>query len=252
MAQLSDDLELLKKIVDLIDDQYCTNRDDWLKIVYAMKKCGFTEEETKSWSMKSDRYTDDGFDSAWEQYHVDLITAGEGTIRYYAKKSNPTQYNKMTANYFITIDKLTKGALTVAECIAPKLEQHLKWSNDKWFMFYHKSNLWMETKEPSHIIVQMIHKHIDYSIQVKIAERTKTEDTELQKRITDDIKDYSLMYGRVDGAGFYSMITKHLKTILYDSEFYHKLDNNPYKIAFLDGIYDMKTNTFRNGYDEDD
>ena len=254
VVQSSCNIERLKKMVDLIDDKYCDDRNSWLKIVPAMKKCGFTEQEAREWSMKSDRYSDTGFDGLWEQYPVDMITAGEGTIRHYAKLSNPTEYNKMSAkdNYFITIESFIKGALTIAECIAPKLEQHLKWSNEKWFMFYHKSSLWMETKEPSHIIVQMIHKHIDYSIQVKIAERTKTEDTEQQKRITDDIQKYSLMYGRVDGAGFYSMITKHLKTILYDSEFYYKLDNNPYKIAFLDGIYDMKTNTFREGYNEYD
>jgi len=61
-----------------------------------MKKCGFTEEETNSWSMRSDRYTESGFDSAWDQYFVEEITAGEGTIRYYAKLSNPTEYKKMT------------------------------------------------------------------------------------------------------------------------------------------------------------
>ena len=252
VAQSSSNIDLLRKLVELIAMEYCDNRDDWLKIVYAMKKCGFTEEEAREWSMKSDRYTEGGFESAWEQYSIDFITVGEGSIRYYAKKSNPTEYQKMTSNYFIPIDKLTKGALTVAECIAPKLEQHLKWSNDKWFMFYGKTNLWMETREPSQIIVQMIHKHIDHSIQVKIAERTKTEDTDQQKRITEQIQLYSIMYARVDVSGFYSMITKHLKTILYDSEFYYKLDNNPYKIAFLDGIYDMKTNTFRKGYDQDE
>ena len=96
ITQSSSDKALLKKMVDLIDMKYCDNRDDWLKIVYAMKKCGFTEEETNSWSMKSQRYTENGFDSAWEQYPVDLITAGEGTIRYYAKLSNPTEYKKMT------------------------------------------------------------------------------------------------------------------------------------------------------------
>jgi phage/plasmid-associated DNA primase len=46
--------------------------------------------------MKSDRYTESGFDSAWDQYFVEEITAGEGTIRYYAKLSNPTEYKKMT------------------------------------------------------------------------------------------------------------------------------------------------------------
>ena len=59
----------------------------------------------------------------------------------------------------------------------------------------------MDTKEPSHIIVQMIHKHIDYSIQIKINERNKTDDPEHQKRITDDIKTYSKMYSDVDKSG---------------------------------------------------
>jgi len=87
----------------------------------------------------------------------------------------------------------------------------------------------METKEPSHIIVQMIHKHIDYSIQNKINERTKVkappplqtrhegtaplgEDAEKQKSITDENnKIIQKMYGEVDKSGFYAMITKHLK-----------------------------------------
>ena len=66
----SGDKALLKKLVDLIHMKYCDNRDDWLKIVYAMKKCGFTEKEATEWSMKSDRYTESGFDSAWDQYFV--------------------------------------------------------------------------------------------------------------------------------------------------------------------------------------
>jgi hypothetical protein len=36
-----------------------------------------------------------------------------------------------------------------------------------------ETNLWMDTKEPSHIIVQMIHKYNDYTIQIKINERNK-------------------------------------------------------------------------------
>ncbi len=60
------------------------------------------------------------------------------------------------------------------------------------------------------------------------------------------------MYSEVDKSGFYSMITKHLKTILYDSEFYYKLDNNPYKIAFLDGIYDVRENKFNKDYSDYD
>ena len=84
-------------MVDLIDVKYCDDRDDWLKIVCAMKKCIFTEEEVREWSMKSDRFSDEGFSTTWEHYDIDFITAREGTIRHYAKLSNPTEYNNMTA-----------------------------------------------------------------------------------------------------------------------------------------------------------
>jgi len=103
---------LIKTLVGLIDVKYCDDRNDWLKLVCAMKKCKFTEQETKEWSMKSDRYTESGFDKVWEQYFTEEITATEGTIRYYAKLSNPTEYKKMTIKQFPTdsmdIQKLIK------------------------------------------------------------------------------------------------------------------------------------------------
>jgi len=79
-------------------------------------------------------------------------------------------------------------------------------------MFYNKTNLWLITKEPSHIIIQTIQKHIDYSIQIKIAERSKLEDDdeEGQKKLNEQIKAYSKLYDQVDKSGFYSMISKHL------------------------------------------
>jgi len=187
----------------------------------------------------------------WNSIHEKYEAMNLGTLYHYAKDYNKEKYN-LYFNYFIPLNKMMKGALTIAECICPKLERHLKWSNEKWFMFYKKTNLWIETKEPSHIIVQMIHKHIDYSIQIKIIERAKCEDDEQQKSITDEISKYSKMYSEVDKSGFYAMITKHLKTILYDSEFYYKLDNNPYKIAFQDGIYDLRENKFNHGYSDFD
>ena len=78
----SGDKQLLTKMVDLMDMKHCDNRDDWLKIVCAMKNCGFTQEEAREWSMKSDRYTESGFESTWDSYNGHTNTAIEGTIRH--------------------------------------------------------------------------------------------------------------------------------------------------------------------------
>ena len=112
----------------------------------------------------------------------------------------------------------------------------------------------MNTKQPSHIIIQVIHKHIDYSIKAKMAERSKLkdDDDEGQNIINEQIKTYAKLYDQVDKSGFYSMISKHLETILYDKEFYRKLDANLYEVAFKKGIYDLRTNAFRNGFTMED
>ena len=61
-----------------------------------------------------------------------------GMLFHYAKDYDVDKYT-LYFNYFISIQKMTKGALSIAECICPKLERHLKWSNEKWFMFYKKT-----------------------------------------------------------------------------------------------------------------
>jgi hypothetical protein len=82
----------------------------------------------------------------WNSIHEKYEAMNLGTLFHYAKDYDVDKYT-LYFNYFISIQKITKGALSIAECISPKLERHLKWSNEKWFMFYKKTNLWMETKD---------------------------------------------------------------------------------------------------------
>jgi len=245
--------EIIDKLLylGLLDGQAFGSWDDWRNVGLCMKWITTFEHFDTFSKINKEKYDKKETIELWNSIHEKYEAMNLGTLYHYAKDYNKEKYN-LYFNYFIPLNKMMKGALTIAECICPKLERHLKWSNEKWFMFYKKTNLWMETKEPSHIIIQMIHKHIDYSIQIKINERTKTDDAEQQKSITDEIAKYSKMYSDVDKSGFYAMISKHLKTILYDSEFYYKLDNNPYKIAFQDGIYDLRENKFNHGYSDFD
>ena len=244
--------EVIDKLLfhNLLDGKAHGTWDDWRNVALCMRWIT-TFEHFNDFSKLNSKYDKKETIDLWNGIHEKYEGMNLGTLFLYAKAYDADKYN-LYFNYFISLQKMTKGALSIAECVSPKLERHLKWSNDKWFMFYKKSNLWMETKEPSHIIVQMIHKHIDFSIQTKINERIKTEDAEEQKSITEDIKKYSKMYSDVDKSGFYSMITKHLKTILYDSTFYAKLDNHPYKLAFLSGFYNLRDKEFCKGYSDYD
>lgn len=237
--------------LNLLDGNANGSWDDWRNVGLAMRWITSFEHFDQFSKINKAKYDKHETIDLWNSIKEKYEGSNLGTLFAYARDFDKEKYN-LYFNYFISLQKMTKGALSIAETISPKLERHLKWSNDKWFMFYKTTNLWMETKEPSHIIIQMIHKHIDYSMTIKITERSKTDDVEEQKRITDEIQKYSKMYSEVDKSGFYSMITKHLKTILYNESFYLQLDNNPYKLAFTDGIYDLKENKFVKGFSDYD
>ena len=66
----------------------------------------------------------------WNNIHQKYEAMNLGTLFHYAKEYNKDKYN-LYFNNFISTDKILKGSLTIAECISPKLERHLKWSNDK-------------------------------------------------------------------------------------------------------------------------
>jgi phage/plasmid-associated DNA primase len=226
----SGDKALLKKLVDLIHMKYCDNRDDWLKIMFAMKKCGFTEEEAREWSMQSDRYTECGFDTAWDQYFVEEITAGEGTIRYYAKLSNPTEYKKMTVKIFPTEPTDRDFAELFWElagdcCIV---------SNNTMYLYY--KNQWriIDKKEP-HILRTMIGDTIReyFENQLKIVK--DKEDMKEYKNILDYMK-------QICGKSKLSNVSAFVMDKMYsehcDTE--DIFDNKPYIFAFKNQAFDLQ------------
>ena len=91
--------EKLKEFVNLIDIKYCNNRESWFKIIMAMKKVGFDFAYADEWSKKSKGYDGRSFGKDWDGYSVDRITGGEGTLRYYAKKSCPQKYQDLIASW---------------------------------------------------------------------------------------------------------------------------------------------------------
>lgn len=58
---------------------------------------------------------------------------------------------------------------------------------------------------------------------------------------------------KLEDVSFKNKIKQQLATILYnkDSEFYNKLNTNPYLIGFNNGVLDLKTDNFRKGYMKD-
>ena len=85
------DMTTKEKIVDMIDIKYLDNFESWNKIVWAMKKENYNIEFIKQISMKSSKYDEEGFNTAYNK-SPDDITISQGTLNYYARLSDETKY----------------------------------------------------------------------------------------------------------------------------------------------------------------
>ena len=227
----SSNIALLKDLVDLIDMKYCDNRSDWLKILFAMKRCGFTEEDAREWSSQSERYTENGFDTAWAQYSAEEITAGNGTIRYYANLSNSGEYWRLTKEPFPTAPTEKDYSELFWElagdcCIV---------SNNTMYLYY--KNMWriVDKNEP-HILRTMIGDTLRVHFQKILI---NVESNGIVTKISDTARYIAEMCKRNKLSNVTSFVMDKMYSEHCDTE--DIFDNKPYIFAFKNKAFDLKT-----------
>ena len=179
-------------------------------------------------------------------------------LRSIAKKVNPDGYNNWIEKYikFIDSSTLEQGENDVAKHIAPQLKDKLKYCNKIWYYCDNKLNLWEQSTEPPFsIVITHLQNEIAYSrsrIEVMFAEDIKNAVDEayrnnLEDKRTRAINIYNKAYRDATGSHFSSQLLKILKYELHQKDFNEMLDNNPYEIAYRNGILNLNTLQFREG-----
>ena len=223
------EVSLLQSIVNIIAISYLDDRDAWIKIICAMKKCGFTEEQARQTSMKSDRFTEDGFIALWNSYSIENITASEGTLRHYAKLSNNDLYYKMTAKPFSTEPTDRDFSELFWElagdcCIV---------SNSTMYLYYRNHWRIIDKKEP-HILRTMIGDTIREHFEKQLG------------NLKDDMKQYATTLNHLKEvcqknklSNVCSFVMDKMYSEHCDTE--DIFDNKPYIFAFKNKAFDLKT-----------
>lgn len=201
-------------------------------------------------------------DSAWRddaEKMFDSMINTQRDISIYAldniaKAIDLTAYKEWRAKHkkLITIEILKKGSNDVAQYIAPRLKQTLVYCEENWIEFDKQSSLWRTVKKPDASIICHLQREIDEARESILARKNRSENEDERKKLTELEKAYSQEYSCVCGGGYVSQIKNFLTTYLYDNDFNKKLDNHPYKLAFKNGMLDLKTLAFRDGLLQDD
>jgi len=87
------------KLVKLIKNETLGKRDDWLKIIFAMKREEYTEEFAKQTSLRATGnftpLTEEVWKSTWDSEDGRDDGLSLGTIKFYAKRDNPLEYYRL-------------------------------------------------------------------------------------------------------------------------------------------------------------
>jgi len=231
-----------EKIVNLIDVKYINEYNSWTKIIWAMRNEDYSQEFAMEISKKSKKFDEEAFMKLWYNTNYEGNKAAkQGTLNYYAKLSNPKEYNLFYINKHLSkLDVFDEGLLKdyfiglhSDDIIAVKKKVNL-------FVYY--ENNWIED-DGGNIIQNMLFKTIKsmYLVLLESIFKQIQNDPE-NKTLTQHLTEVSKLnhnYGNKHNKNIYTLIFNELKSNAKDEDVF---DANRYIYSFTNKSYDLKEN----------
>jgi phage/plasmid-associated DNA primase len=193
------------------------------------------------------RWRDDG-EKIWDSFQPRSIPIF--WIEKFAKEKKLAEYKAWVVQNkrYLKLSILERGSNDVAQFIAPELKDTLCYFNKTWYQYDKKTGFWRTTSSPNAMITNAIQRKIDEARESLLAVKNRPNTTDEQRAEFDKKeKKYMGHYKEVTNSGYNNQLLKFLCDYLYDADFVNGLDNGLYKLAFQNGILDLKTGEFREG-----
>lgn len=225
--------------------------NDWFQIAGILKHNNYEKDLWLDYSGKiSSTMT---ASKKWDSISISNSTnMNFGGLINIAKKYNMDGYlswNNKNINYYITLDDI-EDPYKVCERITEELSQSLKLCKESWYMLV--GNFWKQQKTPDLYVIRQVRKYIDFSQEINAKKTKLCNDEEEKVKLVKYQKDFLEAYKFTQKPAYLNALIKFLKSTLVDNNFNEKLDVNIGKLAFKNGIMDLKTKKFREGILWDD
>jgi phage/plasmid-associated DNA primase len=231
-----------EKIVDLISVKYIDEYSSWCKIMWAMRNEDYSQEFAMEISKKSKKFDEEAFMKLWynTSYEGNKVVK-QATLNYYAKLSNPKEYELFYINKHLSkLDVFDEGLLKDYfiglhgdSIIAVKKKANL-------FVYY--ENNWVED-DGGNIIQNMLFKAIKSMYLVLIESIFKQiqndpENKTLSQHLTE-VSKLNHNYGNKHNKNIYTLIFNELKATAKEEDVF---DANRYIYSFTNKSYNLKEN----------
>jgi len=254
-------LKLATKLMTMISSYRADDRNEWINIGWILFNIGDgTEDALNIWldfSRLSEKYDELACIYQWERMTKKDKTIG--SLKYLAKIDNPDKYNEFVQEQ---IDPLLKASLNgshndIANVLWAYFGDEFRCasiSSKTWYQYRSSEHKWEEIEEGVFLREQISKKLVkDY---VKMASNIMEDfgnemDQARQASLKVKLTQINKIICNMKSAPFKNNVMREAAEVFYDRNFKNKLDQNAYLIAFKNGVYDLKANTFRPGSQDD-
>jgi P4 family phage/plasmid primase-like protien len=257
-------IEIAKELINMLSDERAFNRNEWIEIGWIIYNISDgCDEGFQIWcdfsSRDSDKYDQATCLAYWNKMTRKKYTIG--TLKYYAKLDNPSEYNKYIYKQISPqIDDTLNGShADLARLLYTMYSDEFvcaSISNRTWFQFVnHKWELIDEgftlrkklsdPDDPNSILSKYNQLYKDV---VDVFSKTEKKD---EISHNTKLKSINKMISNLKTHTFKNNVMKEAVDLFYDKSFKDLLNTNPYIIGMKNGVYDLKNNIFRDGKPED-
>jgi len=258
-----DDFAVCKDLATkCLSSKRATDFNEWIRVCWCLSnidhrlKESFIEFSKKAAKGKFDNI---GCENEWtrSQCRIKERKLGVGTLHKWAREDNPSAYKEICriSTEQIMIRSLNKSHTDVARYIYEKYKHEFKCSsiaNHRWYQY--RNHRWVLNEKGN-----ALKKKISAEVSVDYSEfSSKCHKTSCEFEDTPD-KDNWQRKGHTASEiclslkkrAFKNPIFDECQELFFDENFEEELDSNDNLLHFLNGVYDLDEEEFREGYPED-
>jgi len=247
-----------KKVLQIIKPEYIDEMNNFQRIVWAMKNEGFTLEDVEKVAKKSQHYDKETFDEwfaktkLWDS-KTNKTPCKLGTLIHFAKLSDEKKFYDLYIQHKSS-SELNRSDIGLAKTYLEILGDNLFYQDQKLYIYLDgewvcdcpagykvRNNFLVEMKNYYQKLTEEVNNQIN---EIENEEGREQEVEELLKQICE-IKSCESHIEKVNTLSNIISAIKTLMATVKDEIVFDTNEEQLYNINFKNGVFDLKTNTFR-------
>lgn len=252
-----DEFELAIQIVKrCLNKARSDNYEDWIKLGWVLHNIDHRLLDTwLDFSSFSAKYNEMECRKMWDMMRND--TLGMGTLRWWAKKDNEPEYERiLSENVMVLIDTCigSSGAhFDVARVVQAMYKDAYRFTGkDCWYTYRQEKHRWVRTREGLQLRLllseEVVKKYMERSIYWSNEALRNQEQRSLYDEKSRKLSDIATQLKK---SSYKDGVMKECKCLFTDEKFEELLDSKPHLIGFENGVYDLRMHEFREGLPDD-